>query len=59
MSRRALIFDVLGLGVWIVLLFLELVFIQDMFFAVISVIGVFVFAALLGRDARRARGASA
>jgi len=58
MGRRALIFDVLGLGVWILILFLELVFIQDMIITVISIIGVFVFAALLGRDARRARGAS-
>ena len=58
MSKRALIFDVLVLVVWIVILFCELVFIHDTIFTIIAVVGVFVFAALLGRDVRRARSAS-
>lgn len=58
MRKRTLIFDVLVLVVWLVILLFELVFIQDILFTTIAVIGAFVFAALLGRDARRARSAA-
>jgi hypothetical protein len=58
MSKRGLVFDVLVLVVWIVILFCELVFIHDTIFTIIAVVGVFVFAAFLGRDVRRARSAS-
>ena len=52
-SAKALVFDVLLLAFWIAILLIEFLVIQDIIFAIIALIGVFVFSALLGKDIRR------
>jgi uncharacterized membrane protein len=55
-SAKALVFDFILLVFWTAIFLIEFLVIQDMLFAVIALIGVFVFSALLGRDIRRRRG---
>jgi len=55
-SSKVLVFDVLLLAFWMAILLIEFLFIQDILFTIIALIGVFVFSALLGRDIRRQRG---
>jgi len=57
MSKRkftkVLVFDAFLLAFWLVILLIELVFIQDIIWAIVAFIGVFIFSALLGRDIRK------
>jgi len=57
MSKRkfskVLFFDAFLLVFWLVILLIELLFIQDIIWTIVVLIGVFIFAALLGRDVRK------
>jgi len=57
MSKRkftkVLVFDAFLLAFWLVILFIELLFIQEIIWAIVAFIGVFIFSALLGRDIRK------
>jgi len=54
-STKALVVDAILLVFWLVIL-IELLLAQDIIWAIVAFICVFIFAALLGRDVRR-RGA--
>jgi len=55
-SSRVLVVDVILVAFWMVILLIELFFIQDTLFTIVALAGVFIFSALLGRDIRRQRG---
>jgi len=52
-STKVLVIDAFLLAFWLIILLIELLFIQDIIWTIIVLIGVFIFSALLGRDMRK------
>jgi len=55
-SNKVIIFDVFLVAFWLMILFIEIFFIQDIIITIAAIVGVFIFSAVLGRDIRRQRG---
>lgn len=52
-SSKALVFDVALVAFWIVVLLVELLVTGDIVWAVVALVCIFIFSALLGRDIRK------